>query len=105
MFDEIDQDGNREITTKELIMALKSGIIVVGTPDERRKSIEMVSREGGKATVPVTAEPGVDLPAALNASSFRDWVADVDKDPKLFIRDSLVQSLDMFGPNEGFVKF
>lgn len=36
---------------------------------------------------------------------FKDWVASIDKDPRLFVEDIHVQSLDMFGPRVGFVKF
>jgi ADP-sugar diphosphatase len=36
---------------------------------------------------------------------FKDWVATVDRDPKLFVDDIHLQSVDMVGPRVGHVKF
>jgi ADP-sugar diphosphatase len=42
----------------------------------------------------------------LNASQvFKDWVEAIDKDEILFISAVEVQSVDMFGPRVGFIKF
>ena len=56
--------------------------------------------------VPVTTELlNVDLQKVLDASVFKDWVEAIDKDEILFITAVEVQSLDMFGPRVGFIKF
>ena len=36
--------------------------------------------------MPVTAEVGISVDMVLEAQVFKDWVADIDKDPKLFVR-------------------
>ena len=53
--------------------------------------------------VPLTAEPGIDLDKVTNTRMFKDWMASVDS--QFLIKRIHVQSVDMFGPNVGFVKF
>ena len=65
----------------------------------------MNSPDGERADVPISAEPRLDLPAVVDSQVFRNWVKEVDKDPKLFINDIHVQSLDKFGKRVGFIKF
>ena len=69
-------------------------------------SVEMLGVDGKKTKVPlVTEDLRVDLQKVLEAQVFVDWVASVDKDPQLFIAEIEVQSVDMFGPRIGFIKF
>ena len=65
----------------------------------------MLSLDGTPHAVPVTAEPGLELNKVLEYSVFQDWVASIDQDSRLFIENIHVQSLDMFGPRVGFIKF
>jgi ADP-sugar diphosphatase len=67
--------------------------------------VEMLSLDGTPHAVPVTAEPGLELNKVLEYSVFQDWVASIDQDSRLFIENIHVQSLDMFGPRVGFIKF
>ena len=67
--------------------------------------VQMQSLGGGMSGTPVTAEPGIDMVKVTESQVFKDWVASVDADPLLFIKAVHVQSLDMFGPRVGFIKF
>ncbi len=58
--------------------------------------IEMASLSGARVGVPVNAEPGVDVSVVIESPVFKDWAADVDKDPKLFVREIHIQTLDMY---------
>jgi ADP-sugar diphosphatase len=53
--------------------------------------------------VPLTAEPGIDLDKVMNWGTFTTWVAGIDA--KFLIEKIHMQSVDMFGPNIGFMKF
>ena len=53
--------------------------------------------------VPLTAEPGIDLEKVARWKNFTEWTASVD--PKFLVEKVHVQSVDMFGPNIGFMKF
>ena len=68
-------------------------------------TIEMKGPDGAPFQCPVTGEPGLDLSKVVGAQVFIDWAGNVDADPKLFIEKVHVQSLDMFGPRVGFIKF
>ena len=60
----------------------------------------------GQAPVPVTAEPGipVELAAlALASAPFSEWVAHLESG--LVVKSIKMQSIDLFGPRVGFVKF
>ena len=46
-----------------------------------------------------------DAEVVINSAVFALWVKEVDKDPKLFVEDIHIQSIDMFGSRVGFVKF
>ena len=68
-------------------------------------TVEMLEPNGTSMDVPITAEPGLSVELILEAPSFKDWVCQINKDPKLAIRQIHIQSLDAFGPRLGFVKF
>ena len=71
-------------------------------------TVEMNSIEGGgkRILVPVTTDDlKVDLEKVLDAQVFKDWVSAVDADPLLYIAAVEIQSVDMFGPRIGFIKF
>ena len=53
--------------------------------------------------VPVTGEPGIDVAKCIASSVFTDWVSSVD--PAFLVERVHLQSVDMFGPNIGFMKF
>jgi ADP-sugar diphosphatase len=73
---------------------------------EKEFFVEMNAIKGGRTQVPVTTDLiDVDLQKVLDAPVFKDWVEQVDKDPILFIASVDVQSVDMFGPRIGFIKF
>jgi ADP-sugar diphosphatase len=60
----------------------------------------------GDAKIPVSAErEGIDVAKAIEAAPFKDWCTRMAKDPKIKIGSILIQSLDMFGPRVGFIKF
>ena len=56
---------------------------------------------GDEATL--TAEPGIDLEKVVNATVFKDWMASVDA--SFLVEKVHIQSVDMFGPHIGFIKF
>jgi hypothetical protein len=68
-------------------------------------TFQMIAPSGDPIDVPLTGEPGLDLTKVAEAQVFKDWASNVDKDEKLFIEKVHVQSLDMFGPRVGFIKF
>lgn len=57
-----------------------------------------------KVQVPYTAEAGIDIANVTTAKAFTDWLASVD-DQKFVVRGVHFQSVDMFGPKVGFIKF
>jgi len=59
----------------------------------------------GETEIPVTAQEGIDASVAIQAVPFKDWCTRMAKDPKIKISDIHIQSLDMFGPRVGFIKF
>jgi len=54
--------------------------------------------------VPMTGEPGLDLMAVSKATPFVNWLNEFD-DKELELKSIHVQSVDMFGPRVGFIKF
>ena len=54
--------------------------------------------------VPITAEPGIDISTAVASSTFNDWFSAVERD-RFCIRSIHIQSMDMFGPRVGFLKW
>jgi ADP-sugar diphosphatase len=60
----------------------------------------------GTQKVMVTAEhDGLDIQKALDSKPFKQWVASISKDPKFVISKIVIQSIDLFGPRVGFIKF
>lgn len=59
----------------------------------------------GLSPIPVTAEPDIDTHKVLNCAQFRQWAGQVSTDPGMTIHSIHIQSIDMFGPKVGFVKF
>lgn len=57
-----------------------------------------------KVTFPYTAETGIDVTKVTGSQAFIDWLASVD-DQKFVVRGVHFQSVDMFGPKVGFIKF
>jgi hypothetical protein len=61
----------------------------------------------GKATVPVSAEPGIPETAVVDALSsviFRQWANRVGSEPQFLVKSVHVQSVDYFGRRVGFIK-
>jgi ADP-sugar diphosphatase len=83
----------------ERMAALKS------QPAGASATVQMNTISGHRAQIPITAEPGLDAGVVKKSTVFQNWVAEIDKDPVLFIEDVHIQSVDMFGPRVGFVKF
>lgn len=54
--------------------------------------------------ITVTAEAGIDLNIATAAKPFTDWLAQIDR-KRFNVRNVHIQSVDMFGPRVGFIKF
>ena len=81
------------------------GAFRAGSPAEL-VTVEMNGLDGARTKVPLTTEDlTVDLQKVLEADVFREWVASIDADEKLFVTAIEVQSVDMFGPRIGFIKF
>ena len=59
---------------------------------------------GCASDIPVTAEPGIDIEAAIAAKPFSDWLASVDFS-RFTVNSIHFQSVDFFGKRVGFVKF
>lgn len=57
-----------------------------------------------KVQIPYTAEAGIDIATVTASRAFTDWLASVD-DQKFTVRGVHIQSVDMFGPKVGFIKF
>lgn len=53
---------------------------------------------------PVTAESGIDIAAITASKQFTDWLASMDEQ-KFVVKSLHIQSVDMFGPKIGFIKF
>ena len=102
IFEQLDKDGDKHITKNELRKAFDRGMVIAGGT---KATVAMNSIEGGRRPVPITAAPGIDIQVVKGSKIFQDWLAGVDKDPKLFVDEIKVQSVDMFGPNIGFMKF
>lgn len=62
----------------------------------------------GDTAVPVTGEAGLDLAAAIACVPFKDWAKSMGEEAgihKTCVTKVHIQSVDMFGPKVGFVKF
>ena len=58
-------------------------------------------------TVPVEA-PGIDdgvVQKALDSKPFQEWKKTVEDNPRIRVKKITLQSIDMFGPRVGFIKF
>lgn len=53
---------------------------------------------------PVTGEPGIDTAAVVASKPYTDWVQSMDEQ-RFKVRGVHIQSVDMFGPKVGFIKF
>lgn len=51
----------------------------------------------------ISAEAGIDVSAATQSKQFQNWLAALDK--SFVVRSVHFQSVDMFGPKVGFIKF
>lgn len=58
----------------------------------------------GKSVV-ISSEPNVDIDVALNSTQFNEWLKEIQNDGKLILESVHFQSIDMFGPRAGFVKW
>lgn len=67
---------------------------------------QAVSEASGAATTQpaFTAEAGIALDTAVQSKQFQNWLAQVDTS-KFSVRSVHFQSVDMFGPKVGFIKF
>lgn len=54
--------------------------------------------------LPIIGEAGIDVDVAKAAKPFTDWLKEVDQE-RFPIKWIYVQSVDMFGPRVGFIKF
>jgi len=76
--------------------------------DDIEYSVELTNITGVMDKVPVLSDdPHIHalLPKVLEAKVFLEWLERIEKDPLLFVKNVLVQSVDMFGPRVGFIKF
>ena len=53
----------------------------------------------------ITSEPNVNIKVALESNQFTNWLEEVKNDGMLDLRSVHFQSVDMFGPRAGFVKW
>jgi len=58
-----------------------------------------------EVAVPVTGEPSCDISMALSSPLLLDWKANIERNPAISITSVHIQSIDMFGPRIGFMKF
>ncbi len=54
--------------------------------------------------IAISGETGIDLELVKVAKPFTNWLAEIDRD-RFVVQSIHVQSVDMFGPRVGFVKF
>eukprot|EP00427_Karlodinium_veneficum_P002619 CAMPEP_0169165436 /NCGR_PEP_ID=MMETSP1015-20121227/59415_1 /TAXON_ID=342587 /ORGANISM="Karlodinium micrum, Strain CCMP2283" /LENGTH=316 /DNA_ID=CAMNT_0009238035 /DNA_START=20 /DNA_END=971 /DNA_ORIENTATION=- len=60
----------------------------------------------GVSRVEVTVEhANIDLEKVINAVPFKEWVEKVGRNRDIVVKSVIVQSVDMFGPRVGFIKF
>lgn len=59
----------------------------------------------GASEVFVTADTGLDLEKAKEAKPFKDWVDAIAQEKRVSMSHIHFQSVDMFGPRVGFIKF
>lgn len=59
----------------------------------------------GKAEVLVKGQSGVDVAKAIEAKPFKEWCLKIGQNQRIVISSILIQSVDMFGPRVGFMKF
>lgn len=66
-------------------------------------SVQMTAMTGEQIDVPVTGTPGADyeIKMVLEATIFKDWVAAVEEDERLFVTAIHIESVDFFGPRVG----
>lgn len=55
--------------------------------------------------VKISAEPSININIAIQSTQFTDWLVEVEKDGKLDLHEVHFQSMDMFGPRIGFLKW
>eukprot|EP01043_Picozoa_sp_COSAG02_P015280 COSAG02_NODE_647_length_18944_cov_60.450199_4_plen_964_part_01 len=99
--------SNQSGTSTQLMLAEEAAALheASAPPPGPSAQVTMRSMSGALVEVPITAAPGMDATVVVKSSVFKSWVAEVDSDPVLFIESIHIQSVDMFGPRVGFVKF
>jgi ADP-sugar diphosphatase len=81
------------------------GAISIEEPQPQQPS-QPLQIQIGTAEVSVTAEQEtIDLVESVNAAPFKEWVRTVEKNPRMLVEKITIQSVDMFGPRFGFIKF
>ncbi|MBS0655464.1 MAG: NUDIX domain-containing protein [Verrucomicrobia bacterium] len=66
--------------------------------------VSSLANDVEKSPMKVTAEPHISIETVLQSKQFQDWTASMDM-KKFNIRSVHIQSVDMFGPKVGFIKF
>jgi ADP-sugar diphosphatase len=66
--------------------------------------VSSLTNDVEKSPMKVTAEPHISIEKVLASKQFQDWTSSMDT-KKFNIRSVHIQSVDMFGPNVGFIKF
>eukprot|EP01043_Picozoa_sp_COSAG02_P027489 COSAG02_NODE_1625_length_11593_cov_9.199930_5_plen_414_part_01 len=95
-----------ELSSAKLTMAEEAAAIEAASASPGQSAqVTMQSMSGALAEVPITAAPGMDATVVAKSAVFKDWMAEVDRDPVLFIEDVHIQSVDMAGPRVLFAKF
>eukprot|EP01086_Lenisia_limosa_P007375 TRINITY_DN27054_c0_g1_i1.p1 TRINITY_DN27054_c0_g1~~TRINITY_DN27054_c0_g1_i1.p1 ORF type:complete len:257 (+),score=59.72 TRINITY_DN27054_c0_g1_i1:177-947(+) len=72
------------------------------TPPQRPTTISIKGRG-----IPVFGYEGMpcDLATIVDSANFLNWVRNMEKEQRLHLESVQIQSVDMFGPRPGFVKF
>jgi ADP-sugar diphosphatase len=71
---------------------------------DRVSALSLTLDEPAKSLFKVTGEPGLPIDKVLVSKQFQDWTASMDT-KKFNVRSVHIQSVDMFGPKIGFIKF